>query len=181
MKTIRCFFLILLLFPVRDLTAQEEDTVASDGQGGDVCACCTEDHRAFDFWVGDWEVRDSAGNLLGTNRIEKLHGGCLLLENWEGNRPGSTGSSFNFYNPGEDRWEQIWVDPSGTILKLYGGRLGNRMVLRSEPFEDAEGYPGQPRISWTLLSDGSVRQLWEVVQGTEVLRVLFDGLYKTRH
>ena len=179
MKHVSRLFLLLLLM-VTQVKAQQGETLTEDTDSNDSCACCTEAHRAFDFWVGEWEVRDTAGNLLGTNRIEKLHGGCLLHENWEGSRPGSTGSSFNFYNPGEDRWEQIWVDPSGTILKLYGGRKGNQMILKSEPFEDADGNLGQHRISWTLHSDGSVRQLWEVVRGDEVLRVLFEGRYQTR-
>ena len=36
------------------------------------CACCTENHKAFDFWVGDWIVFDTSGNKIGENRVEKI-------------------------------------------------------------------------------------------------------------
>src|SRR3954467_12481658 len=31
--------------------------------------CGTPPYRQFDFWLGDWEVRSAAGQLLGHNRI----------------------------------------------------------------------------------------------------------------
>jgi len=30
------------------------------------CACCTETHKQFDFWLGDWIVLDTLGNEVGT-------------------------------------------------------------------------------------------------------------------
>lgn len=27
------------------------------------CACCTESHREFNFWIGDWTVYDVIGNI----------------------------------------------------------------------------------------------------------------------
>ncbi len=38
------------------------------------CACCTENHRAFDFWVGTWQVTNPDGSLAGTNTIVKSEG-----------------------------------------------------------------------------------------------------------
>ncbi|GAG23114.1 unnamed protein product, partial [marine sediment metagenome] len=46
-------------------------------------ACHTADHRAFDFWVGQWVVYDPAGNVVGNNTIELVLGGCALHESWE--------------------------------------------------------------------------------------------------
>lgn len=31
--------------------------------------CCAAEHRQFDFRLGDWEVRDPAGKVVGRNRI----------------------------------------------------------------------------------------------------------------
>jgi hypothetical protein len=28
-------------------------------------------YRQFDFWVGDWDVLDPAGNVVGTNKITR--------------------------------------------------------------------------------------------------------------
>jgi hypothetical protein len=58
--------------------------------------CTAQEHRQFDFWIGDWQVRDPAGKPVGENRIVALHGGCVLLESWSG-AGGFTGSSVNGY------------------------------------------------------------------------------------
>ncbi len=38
------------------------------------CACCTENHRAFDFLVGTWQVTNPDGSPAGTNTIVKSEG-----------------------------------------------------------------------------------------------------------
>ena len=141
------------------------------------CNCCSQAHTDFDFWIGTWEVTLADGSQAGTNRIEKIQDGCVLQEFWEG-ASGSTGTSLNFYNPKEAVWEQLWVDNSGTSLRLKGNRIGNRMVMSSAPFKDPGGRERIHRISWTALPDGRVRQLWEVLESGEVVQVLFDGYYR---
>src|SRR5436190_10357664 len=44
--------------------------------------CAAAPHRQFDFWLGQWEVRDPTGKVVGHNRIETAHGGCALIEHW---------------------------------------------------------------------------------------------------
>jgi hypothetical protein len=44
--------------------------------------CAAAEHRQFDFWLGDWEVRDATGKLVGHNGIEAAHNGCALIEHW---------------------------------------------------------------------------------------------------
>ena len=141
------------------------------------CSCCTEEHSEFDFWLGNWEVKLPDGTLAGENRIEKTEGGCVIRENWKGANAGFTGTSYNYFNPESGLWEQLWLDSSGTILKLSGGRVGNQMVLRSEESLDDNQVLTFQQITWTLLSDGKVRQVWEVLRDGASTRVLFDGLY----
>lgn len=140
------------------------------------CTCCTENHRAFDFWLGQWRVTNSSGAVVGTNRITKLQGDCAIREEWEGTS-GTTGTSINFFNAQTGLWEQLWVDNQGTQLKLKGNREKNRMILASETFTHTDGKHYQNRITWTRNSDGTVRQLWELVAEDSTVRVLFDGLY----
>ena len=45
--------------------------------------CDTPQHRAFDFWIGEWEVWAN-DQLAGTNRIEPMLEGCALAEHWRG-------------------------------------------------------------------------------------------------
>ena len=61
-------------------------------------ACDTPAHRAFDFWIGDWRVTEpTTGDVLGENRIQRLLGGCVLHESWQGAN-GMAGQSFNAYD-----------------------------------------------------------------------------------
>lgn len=142
------------------------------------CPCCTEKHKAFDFWIGEWEVFNPDGTTAGYNRIEKIQGQCVLQENWTSARAGYTGTSYNYYDQTKERWEQLWVDNAGAQLKLYGNPTANQMVLSSEPFTRPDGKEYINRITWTANADGTVRQLWEVLQNEEVVQVAFDGLYK---
>lgn len=143
----------------------------------EVCACCSANHKAFDFWEGKWEVTNSNGSKAGTNTIKKIQGNCILQENWLG-ESGPTGTSLNFYNLKTKQWEQLWIDNSGTHLKLKGNRVGNRMILSSDEFTHTEGKTYTNRITWTLNKDGTVRQLWEILERDKVVSIAFDGLYK---
>jgi len=142
------------------------------------CNCCSENHDDFDFWEGKWEVTNPDGTAAGMNTIVKMQDGCVLMENWVGAKGKYTGTSVNFYNNKTKQWEQLWVDNSGSYLKLSGKRTGNQMILRSEPFEGKDGKKYVNKITWTYNSDGTVRQLWEIYNNDTVVNVAFDGLYK---
>jgi len=135
--------------------------------------CSSEEHRQFDFWIGDWEVLDEAGDLQGTNQIEQILGGCALQENWVG-AEGSTGHSFNTFDKNSGRWHQTWVDGNGLLLLLDGGLEEGSMVL-SGPGVSRDGDPITHRISWTPLEDGRVRQYWQVFK--DDWNDVFDGYY----
>jgi len=143
-----------------------------------VCNCCSEDHKAFDFWIGNWEVTNTQGAVVGNNTITQIEGGCALRENWISAGGKVTGTSLNFYNATTKKWEQLWVDNSGTNLKLIGNRTENQMILSSEPYINASGNAVVNRITWTLNNDKSVRQLWEILQDGKVVNTAFDGLYR---
>jgi len=95
-------------------------------------------------------------------------------ENWSSATSDFTGTSFNFYNTSLNRWEQLWLDNQGGSLKLHGQRIGDQMILSSEP--DPKSGVIQ-RITWTHHEDGTVTQLWESLDG-EQSKTLFDGVYK---
>jgi hypothetical protein len=139
--------------------------------------CDDPRHRAFDFWVGRWEVT-AAGRLAGHNEIVADLRGCVLLESWTG-ASGSRGRSQSFYDAARDRWHQTWVDDAGGTLYLDGGLVGHAMVLEGT----TPGPNGivHERITWTPNPDGSVRQHWEQrSEGSSTWRTSFDGLYRRR-
>lgn len=137
--------------------------------------CAGAEHRELDFWLGSWQVRTPDGNLAGTNRIEKKHGGCVLHESYTTGR-GYSGESLNIYDATRQVWHQTWADSSGTLLQLEGGLRKGAMVLEGETL-DAAGKPVRHRITWTPNPDGSVRQLWESTDAQGAWNVAFDGLY----
>ncbi|HEX6132376.1 MAG TPA: hypothetical protein VFZ24_00250 [Longimicrobiales bacterium] len=141
---------------------------AQNGRG------CTEPiHRAFDFWIGEWEVRLENGSVAGRNTIRAMAGGCGLAESWRG-ASGTVGESLNHYDPADGQWHQLWIDSSGLVLRLAGSPIDGGMRLESRP---RDGAPVN-RITWTLLEDGRVRQLWEVSSdGGGTWQVVFDGYY----
>ena len=143
----------------------------------DNCPCCSENHTAFDFWIGEWTVQTADGNLAGHNSIVKIQDGCVIQENWSSARAGYTGTSYNFFNSNSGQWEQIWVDNQGLVLHLKGTRIGNQMILKSDPVLNKEGASVVQQITWTSNDDGTVRQLWESLTNGEA-NILFDGLYK---
>jgi hypothetical protein len=141
--------------------------------------CSAPEYRQFDFWVGDWEVRDPQGQLAGTNSITRILGGCVLHESWKGNGAMS-GHSFNTYDGAGRRWHQTWVDDQGGLLVLDGAYADGKMVLSSTevPSRREAGVMLTHRITWERVADGKVRQLWEASKDKgKSWSVVFDGTY----
>jgi hypothetical protein len=140
--------------------------------------CAAPEHRQFDFWLGEWEVRGPAGKIAGLNRISRVFSGCVLHEQYDTGR-GYSGASFNIYDAGRKKWHQTWVDTTGALLQLDGGLIDGRMILEGEAVT-AAGAKTKHRITWTPNPDGSVRQLWESTNPTGDWGVVFDGRYTKR-
>jgi hypothetical protein len=140
--------------------------------------CSSPEYRQFDFWVGEWIVHNPKGQQVGTNRIKKVEGGCGLQENWTASN-GSTGRSINAYHPAIGKWVQAWVGGGSTLL-LEGGYDGEKMVL-SGVSAGPSGAKTRDRITWSRVTGGKVRQVWE--QSTDegkTWTVAFDGTYSPR-
>jgi len=146
--------------------------------------CSKPERRAFDFWLGEWEVTGPKGKVVGHSRIESILGGCSIAEHWSSatGNGANDGKSYNIYNADLKRWEQFWVDASGSRLMLVGGIVDGKMVLEGrQDLPAADGVHQRERITWTPNADGSVRQLWESSKDDgKNWAVAFDGLYKRR-
>lgn len=141
--------------------------------------CDTPEHRAFDFWIGDWTVTATGdpAKAAGVNHIALAHGGCVLVENWTG-AGGLTGMSQNIFADGA--WHQIWTDSSGGLLQMTGGIEGGAMRMQTtEPTSWGDDTPGLQRITWTPNPDGSVRQHGErSADGGKTWTTNFDLTYR---
>jgi hypothetical protein len=113
--------------------------------------CATAEFHQLDFWVGRWDVyRTGKDKLVAHSLIEPVYG-CGIRENWMplNNQPGG---SLSIYVPAEKRWEQFWIDSSGSRVNFTGGWNGSAMVIT--------GNWGGPlvRMTYSKNADGSVRQ-----------------------
>ena len=136
-------------------------------------------YRQFDFWVGEWDVFTPEGQQAGTNRIEKLLRGCLLLEQWKG-ASGGEGKSINYFDPIRKRWVQTWVDGQGGIISVEGAFEAGAMRFEGEHFYP-DGRRELFRMTFTPQEDGSVRQFIEQSRdGGDSWYVWFDGRYVRR-
>lgn len=158
------FVVVGILF-IENASARFEPAPPSPTQG----PCATPDHRAFDFWVGEWVVYDPQGNVVGNNTLELQLYGCALHESWQSaGGPTGNGHSYSFYDANSGNWHQTWIDASGTALYLEGGWNGTAMVMTDGP----------NRVTWTPHDDGSVQQVWETsTDGGETWTTVFDGQY----
>ncbi len=140
--------------------------------------CQGPDFEAFDFWEGVWEVHTSDGTAQGLNRIEKLHGGCMLLESWTSVR-GGTGTSLNYFDVAASQWVQVWSGVGGSQIDIRGGLVGESMVLTGTLTTAANKATVPFRGTWTPLPDGRVRQFFE--QSTDDGKTWapwFEGFYR---
>ena len=138
--------------------------------------CAAAEHRQFDFWLGEWEVRTPDGKLAGTSHVDLELDGCVLHENWTSARGAYAGQSFNIYRPDLKQWHQSWVDTGGQLLLLDGDFRNGRMTLVGET-RGTDGPVVRQRITWEARPDGRVRQHWEQSQDGTSWTTAFDGLY----
>lgn len=125
-------------------------------------ACTTAQHRAFDFWVGAWDVYPTGTErLVAHSLIERRYNGCAIRENWMPLR-GQGGGSFSAWRPEAGHWRQTWVDSSGAWVEFSGGMEGDAMVLTGPWAGAANGQNGTVRMTYTREAGGAVRQHGEV-------------------
>ena len=171
-RFVAAFLLAAPLAAPATASAQEPGTVVSG-------PCAAPEHRQFDFWVGEWEVRDPSGRVVGTNSIAREYEeGCVLVERWRG-ASGFAGTSQNFWLAGDGRWHQNWIDHRATgPLWLSGGLDGRGAMVMTDV---DPGATPKNRITWTPNPDGTVRQRWEQSSdGGGTWTTVFDGMYARR-
>lgn len=142
--------------------------------------CATPGHRSFDFWVGEWEVADSTGQVIAESSITLRAGGCAVMEHW---RPklGPDGVSINWIEPTDGKWHQQWVGGEGWIAAFVGDSEDGKMVLvATSPTRTPQGEV-LTRMTYELLPDARVRQrVLNSRDAGQTWVVSFQGDYKRK-
>ena len=144
------------------------------------CACCGDEYKQFDFWIGDWVVYTNA-EMVGFNKITKIEGDCALRENWKSVVSSHTGTSYNFYDRNEKKWKHIWIGSDGMSLEVKGEFRDHKMSMTGDEYRDEKGNRILNKVTWYVNPDGTVRHVWEQsLDGGQAYIIKFDGLYRRR-
>ena len=145
-----------------------------------VVDCSDADHRAFDFWLGDWDVSPTGSTkVIAQSHIEKIVD-CAISETFvQTLGPGGKtidyrGRSISSFNPADGKWRQFYVDNGGTVATLDGRVIDGAMVL------ETQRGGGTNRMTFRLNADGSVRQNGERSTDGKTWTPGFDFTYRKR-
>lgn len=142
---------------------------------------CAADERShsFDFWVGEWTVTQN-GQFAGTSSVQPILGHCTIFEQWE-SAAGTSGKSFNYYDPGHDHWRQIWIGDSGSFIEFTGVARDGGIFFTAETINPADGSITFHKFEFTVLGHDGVRQYWETsTDNGETWQSIWDGRYERK-
>jgi hypothetical protein len=149
--------------------------------------CDRPEHHQLDFWVGDWQVFDSASNtLVAYDHVEKQYEGCVVLESLTFltdlyRRPGIpvrlAGIAVNRYDG--EKWLQMWADNQWGAIVLRGapGQSGNMEFVTVLPSRNRD-----VKLVYEAHADGSLRILQYVAPAGSGKWVQYGDLsYRRNH
>ena len=142
--------------------------------------CAMPSFSRFDYWAGDWVVRDTSGKVIGTNRVTRDVGGCGLHEHWASTGR-EIGESFTAYSPNDRKWHQMYVGSGGYIFVMSGTFEGDKLVLFTAPRPSMRDPKVQviERWTWTPIDSSHLRQHAELsTDGGATWKTQFDGRYE---
>lgn len=123
--------------------------------------CLTrKESRMFDFWIGEWEVKNVQGQLAGQSSVLRLLEGCALYENWTDTQGGG-GKSLNSYNTDTKQWQQFWTDQYGRVTEYRE----SEWIDGSLRFTAKQIMPNGPALlhmTFTPINPDRVRQFGEM-------------------
>jgi len=138
--------------------------------------CAVEAAHRLDFWLGTWDVHNPQGGFEGHNVIERILGGCAILEHWT-DADGSKGKSLFYFDARGERWKQVWVTDGGQLKEkaerpdfTEGVRFQGEIPLK-------DGRRIQDRTTLTVLPGGRVRQLIEQSRDGGATWQSWEGIY----
>src|SRR5262249_23082671 len=71
---------------------------------------CSADpnYQRLAFWVGDWDVLDSAGTHYATQRVRAILDDCAITADWTG-PVGDRGLNLSAFDHRTGEWRQVYV------------------------------------------------------------------------
>ena len=143
------------------------------------------EYRQLDFWVGEWDVKNPAGQTVGMSRIERTLNNCVIHETYTA-APGASasatyvGHAFHFYDQNLKKWAQHYIDTAARPFDWIGEfKDGAMRYTREGPYGPSNSFVKQ-RMSFTPRQDGGVQQFFEQSIDGKTWLPGFDGTYVKR-
>jgi len=137
------------------LTAQSKPKKAPKADAGSSAS-------AMHFWVGEWDVYSAkSGTLVGHNTLAYRVNNHVIHEQWESLGDGSTGESWNYFDPGAGAWKQTWLGSGGDLTEFTADIESDAdgiMFVGKSHRPGAAGEPPLKRMHVRSIGDGRVRQ-----------------------
>ena len=145
-------------------------------QNQSIPECKSPESRQFDFWVGEWDIlKNGTTDIAGKSSVQLILGNCVIFENYT--NKAFAGKSFNIYNEGLKKWQQFWVDNTGSVIEFEGEFKNQEMLFTGESYDPKDGKVLQ-RMKFTPMPEGKVRQLLEQSKDNgKTWTVAYDGIY----
>jgi len=141
--------------------------------------CEDTEFRAFDFWLGDWDVVSAAtGVHQGSSHVAREMGGCVIWENWTSAGGPYFGKSYNTWNVNLKRWEQYWVDNAAGVIFFHGGIKDGAMDYWTDDVPQTTGGTLLRHLQFFNLGPDKVRQFSQGSNdGGKTWHVEYDLIY----
>lgn len=137
--------------------------------------------RQFDFWIGEWDAFvNGTNNLAGHSKIERVSGGCMILENWTSAGTSYSGKSMNFVDPVSQKWKQVWVGSNGiNASEFINGEYRDGAMRFECDGTTAQGAKALVHFYFFNQGPDQVRQFHETsVDGGKTWVTTYDFIYK---
>ena len=116
--------------------------------------------REFDFWVGQWTVYATGTKfVVGHSVIQRIAGGCAILENWTSNNAANNGKSINFIDPVTGKWKQSWA--GGGVQEFANGEYKDGAMRFTFETTGPQNKKIIGRFIFYNQADGTVKQFNE--------------------
>lgn len=109
--------------------------------------------RRFDFYLGDWSMRN--GDVVERNLevVSAFDGKGLSVTAREASDNSISAQSMFLYDEGKGLWRQIWMSKDGMVVVLEGGMEEGTMVL-NQISQDGKRTSGSRSVFSNISSDG---------------------------
>lgn len=116
--------------------------------------------REFDFWVGQWTVYATGTKfVVGHSVVQRIAGGCAILENWTSNNAANNGKSINFIDPVTGKWKQSWA--GGSVQEFVNGEYKDGAMRFTFQTTGPQNKKVIGRFIFYNQADGTIKQFNE--------------------